>query len=290
MDGGQASRTAVLVCQFRAAADGRVAPGLFADPVAAELLTGPERAVVDQVRAGAQPAKLGDRLAYELVQAGTEVIVPRTVAIDRAIVESVADQLVILGAGLDARAWRLDGLAGTDVVEVDHPASQADKRQRLGDRAPLARSVRFAGIDFTTGSLDAALGSAGHDPARPTTWVWEGVVAYLRPAEVTRTLAVVSGRSAAGSRLVVNYEQANWASRAGRLTLVTLHRLARGEHPMANEPRRSSYSAASMGEALAAHGWRVADDRNLVEIGAALAIPLTRRRHLEGSRVAVADR
>ncbi len=56
----------------------------------------------------------------------------RTVILDRAIASGPpAEQLVILGAGLDSRAWRLDGLKDTVVFEVDHPGSQAWKRERF---------------------------------------------------------------------------------------------------------------------------------------------------------------
>ena len=47
--------------------------------------------------------------------------------------------------------------------------------------------------------------AAGHDPARATTWIWEGVVMYLTRADIEATLAVVARRSAPGSRLVVLY-------------------------------------------------------------------------------------
>ncbi len=75
-------------------------------------------------------------------------MVPRTVAIDEALREAVggadgeavgdrgvrrAEQLVVLGAGLDGRPWRMPELAAVAVFEVDHPASQRDKLDRLGD-------------------------------------------------------------------------------------------------------------------------------------------------------------
>jgi len=97
-------------------------------------------------------------------------------------------------------------LADVEVFEVDHPASQRDKRSRVGDLQPLAKSVRFVPVDFTRDRLDTAVASAGHRPEEATTWVWEGVVPYLSRAEVAATVQAVSGRSTAGSRLVVNYQ------------------------------------------------------------------------------------
>src|SRR5262245_37910236 len=137
MKAGRASRTAVLMCQGRAAADGRYAVGRFADPVAIDLLAENERIPVRQVREAAPPSGWGDRLAFVTVRASAGVIVPRTVVIDDAIRARRNPQLVILGAGLDARAWRLPELAGAEVFEVDHPASQVDKRARVAGMQPV---------------------------------------------------------------------------------------------------------------------------------------------------------
>ena len=60
-------------------------------------------------------------------------------------------------------------------------------------------------VDFTRDRLDDALAAAGHDPARPTTWIWEGVVMYLERADIEATLGVIQRRSAPGSHLVVQY-------------------------------------------------------------------------------------
>jgi hypothetical protein len=85
MRAGRSSRTAVVVCQGRAAADGRIAPGEFADPTALPMLRPDERVPVEQVRAGTPPQGAAARLDYESVRASAEVVVPRTVAIDAAV-------------------------------------------------------------------------------------------------------------------------------------------------------------------------------------------------------------
>src|SRR6266576_3103389 len=103
-----------------------------------------------------------------MVRACAEIIVPRTIAIDDAVRKRHSPQLVILGAGLDGRAWRMTELAGADVFEVDHPASQQDKRERAGDLRPLARSLRYVPVDFTRDRLDVALAAAGHQQSVPT--------------------------------------------------------------------------------------------------------------------------
>ncbi|MEZ5408541.1 MAG: class I SAM-dependent methyltransferase [Acidimicrobiales bacterium] len=290
MEEGSASRTAVLVTQCRAAADGRLAPGRFSDPVSRELLRPDEVVVVDAVRSGSRPRRLGDRLLYEVMRASSVLLTARTILIDEAIEEAANPQVVVLGAGLDARAWRLAALAGVAVWEVDHPASQADKRDRIGRRRLVARSVRFVPVDFAVDSLDGALAGAGHLAERPTTWVWEGVVMYLTRAQVAATMAAVGERSAPGSRLVVNYEERALSSRVGLAVFSGLSRLARRRSPTAGEPRRSSWSPSAMAGLLTGHGFEVGADEDLLSAATRLGLEPEARRHLAASRVAVADR
>ena len=90
-------------------------------------------------------------------------------------------QYVILGAGLDSFAWRRpDLLRCLRVFEVDHPASQAWKRERVRDLAlPLSDSQVFVAVDFEADPLPGALGAAGFDWARPAMFSWTGVAPYL---------------------------------------------------------------------------------------------------------------
>ncbi|MFE1322949.1 class I SAM-dependent methyltransferase [Kitasatospora phosalacinea] len=283
--GRAASRTAVLVCQGRAAADGRAAVGRFADPVAVRLLRAEERTVVEQVRAGTPPQGWRERTGYESVRACAEVAVPRTVAIDEALRERTGSQLVVLGAGLDTRAWRLANLARTDVWEVDHPASQQDKRARLAAAGaePAARSVHFTAVDFAADDLATALADAGHDPAAPTTWLWEGVVPYLTRAQVRATLAALAGRTAPGSALVLNYQAPSAKAAAGRL----LTRLL-GDSVTAGEPWRSLWKPQQLAALLADHGFRTTADHDLLTLARPLATPTRARTSLRTGRVAVA--
>lgn len=282
-----ASRTAVLVCQGRAAADGRLAPGVFSDPVAVELLTYDERAVVEQVRDEAVPKGWSERLAYEAVRACAEVMVPRTVAIDDALRAHPNPQLVVLGAGLDARGWRMEELAGRDVWEVDHPASQHDKRERLGDREPLAR-LRFTPVDFATDDLGAALGAAGHRADLPTTWLWEGVVPYLTEDQVSATLSAVGALSAAGSALVVNYQAPSRRALVGRLLARIMSGRGGGPFAIRSEPWHTLLTPEQFAALVGGVGFDVRSDENLAAAAGRLALPLGRRGSSTSGRVAVA--
>lgn len=286
----EASRTAVLVCEGRAVAQDRFAVGRFDDPTAMRLLREDERGSVLRARSGAAPKAWRDRIEFEMLRANAEVMVPRTVAIDDAVSERPAAQVVILGAGLDGRAWRMRGLATVDVFEVDHPASQRDKRDRVGELRPLARSLRFVPVDFTGDDLDGALATAGHDASAPTTWVWEGVVPYLTPAEVEASARVVSRRSGAGSRLVVNYQAPAVSARIGRRLAGLLATLAGRPDPLAREPQRSAWTPAAMRGLLSGNGFAVVGDDDLLSVAEGLGMPVRNRRSLRVGRVVVADR
>ena len=285
-----ASRTAVLVCQGRAVADGRMALAGFSDPIAIELLRADERAVVEAVRAGEVPEDWKERVAYESVAACATVVAPRTVAIDAAIRAHAHPQLVILGAGLDARAWRMAELADVDVTEVDHPASQRDKQDRIGDRRPLARTHRFQPADLAVASLDAALESAGHDPDAPTTWVWEGVVPYLRRADVVRTLAAIAAGSARGSTLIVNYQTRSLRARSGRLLAGLGARLGGAKTITSGEPWHTLLSPAAMAHLLTDAGFGVQTDDDLLTVAERIGMGTEQATSLRNGRIAVAAR
>lgn len=302
MKAAEGSRTAVLVCQGRAVADGRIAPGRFTDPVAVSLLRADERRTVEQVRAGTPPSGWLERVDYESVRACAEIVVPRTIAIDDAVRERTSPQVVLLGAGLDDRAWRMPELADRVVFEVDHPDSARDKRERLAGLAAPTRSgepgepgeagdrVRFVSVDLTRDRLEGALAAAGHRADTPTTWIWEGVVPYLTRPEAARTVAAVATLSAPGSRLIVNYQAPQAAIAIGQLIARSMDVLARRRGIWANEPWRSRWTASAMRDLLGRNGFTVRSDDDLLTIATRLTAPTPRRASLRSGRVAVADR
>lgn len=117
------------------------------------------------------------------------------------------EQLVILGAGLDSRPYRFPQLkSGIKVFEVDHPASQATKLQKLNQIfGKLPIHVTFVPIDFTQQDLAEQLSSHGYDPSLKTLFIWQGVTQYLNPQAVDATLAFMARSSAPGSRIIFDY-------------------------------------------------------------------------------------
>jgi methyltransferase (TIGR00027 family) len=132
----------------------------------------------------------------------------RTTAIDRALTEALEAgvlQVVLLGAGLDARPYRMPGLSKAVVFEVDHPSTQRMKKERCAGLKVEARELVYVSVDFARDSLDQALEGAGHRRDQPSFWIWEGVTMYLPPEATRATLEVVGARSAPGSRVAVTY-------------------------------------------------------------------------------------
>ncbi|MFL5320825.1 MAG: class I SAM-dependent methyltransferase, partial [Myxococcaceae bacterium] len=206
MKEGQPSQTAAMVAFLRALAElGVTSAKGFHDPTARHLL--PNRwawflSLAERRLRKANPT------ALTAAKHGVDLLALRTLIIDAEVKEALAagvKQLVILGAGLDGRPYRLAELSTVRVFEVDHPATQAWKKDRVKVFTRAAASVTFVPVNFERDSLDAELERAGHRKDEPTVWIWEGVVMYLTEAALRSTLAVVGARSAAGSSLILNY-------------------------------------------------------------------------------------
>lgn len=290
VDAGAASRTAVLVCQGRAVADGRMAPDHFGDPIAAQLLTTDERRAVDSARGDTPPASGRERLAWERLRACAEGMVPRTVLIDEAVRATSPRQLVIVGAGLDTRPWRLAELGHTRVFSVDHPASQADCRRRVGALEPVGDGLTYVAVDLASEPLGPALAASGHDPAVPTTWLWEGVVPYLARRDVEATLGAMSACASKGSTLVAQYQDRSAIARMGRRVSSLLARSVGLDDPLHDEPWRSLWSADEIVDLFDRHGFRVDRDEDLLTSAQRIGSPATHPRSLANGRIASATR
>ncbi|HET9913568.1 MAG TPA: SAM-dependent methyltransferase [Anaerolineales bacterium] len=114
-------------------------------------------------------------------------------------------QLVILGAGYDARAYRFN-LNGVKVFEVDHPATQSDKLAKLQTIfGKIPEHVTYVPVDFNTRTLERCLLESGYDPRRKALFIWQGVTMYLSEDAVDTTLSFVVKHSAKGSAIVFDY-------------------------------------------------------------------------------------
>jgi len=118
-------------------------------------------------------------------------------------------QLVILGAGFDSRAYRFGRLKDrVKVFEVDHPATQKKKLKKLTrfwGSGGIPGYITFVPVDFTRESLVSRLRESGYSEQLKTLFIWEGVTPYLDKPSVDRTLAFVVAHSAPGSAIVFDY-------------------------------------------------------------------------------------
>lgn len=135
-----------------------------------------------------------------------------------AAVAGGASQYVVLGAGLDTFAYRNPfGADRLRVFEVDHPATQKWKRERLAaGKIDIPPSVTFAPVDFEKQSLSDGLAAAGFDRRKVTFFSWLGVTPYLTRAAMNGTLEFIAGMPA-GSGVVFDYAlpraSLNWFGR-----------------------------------------------------------------------------
>jgi methyltransferase (TIGR00027 family) len=263
MKPGQESKTAVVVCMGRALANGDPLLPMFSDPTAFALLPDEARKRVERVRSEGKPKGLKQAIERGYLQRQAKIMAVRTMSIDDAIRRAAAPQLVILGAGLDGRAWRMPELAQVTVFEVDHPDSQREKRKRVAALRQMAADVRFVPVDFAQDDLERSLAAAGHDANRATIWVWEGVIMYLTRSAIEATLAVIERRSTPGSQLSLVYHSPAFVLRVVGVIL-----------RLVGEPLRSAFSPESLRSLVASYGFEVVRDQSVPEIGRIISAEL----------------
>jgi len=116
------------------------------------------------------------------------------------------DQIIILGAGFDCRAYRIAGIENSRVFEVDHPATLVKKKDELRRiLGALPRHVVYVDMDFNHQSLGQVLLRAGFKANKRSFFIWEGVTNYLTEYAVDSTLRYMGMETAPGSCIVFTY-------------------------------------------------------------------------------------
>lgn len=194
MQSGQPSLTALRVAAQRAAhqlVDGGL---IFEDPYAIALAGSHLEEAVHRAAANA-PERL--------------MLAARSRFAEDCLADAVArgtKQIVILGAGLDSFGIRNPfGFANVRLFEVDHPATQKWKRERMEAAGLETSAVRFVPVDFERDALKTALIKAGFDFREHAYFHWLGVVMYLAPDTVWSTMEVVG--ECAAAELVFDYSE-----------------------------------------------------------------------------------
>jgi methyltransferase (TIGR00027 family) len=228
---GTASHTARSVAARRLEYERVAAP--YGDPAADEALTG-------DVADGLVPAR--NRM-HEYIRA-------RTAFFDRVVVSAIdrgIAQVVIGGAGYDGRAFRY-AKPGVRWFEVDHPATQADKLERVARLGLATPQVRFIPADFAADPVAEPLVAAGLDPARPALFLFEGVAVYLERQENERVLGEFREVAPLGSLLAISVSVGGATSqaRAGFQRRVA----------EVGEPARTVLTFGHAADLLSAAGWK----------------------------------
>jgi methyltransferase (TIGR00027 family) len=257
MQDGQFSRTALGAAGRRAAHQVLEGGRVFADPLALRILGPDADAAVAEARAN--PDLRGLRLYVAMRSRFAED------AAGRAIARGVR-QIVVLGAGLDTFAYRVEPAEGLRVYEVDHPATQAEKRRRLAAGGiAIPAHVVYAACDFESESLAGALGAHGFDARRPSFFLWLGVVPYLSEEAIFAALAFIG--SLPGDAEVV-FDYANPAASIASDGWRRGHEIVVARAAAAGEPLRTSFVTSALHEKLHQLGFRQIEDLGPDEIGA----------------------
>jgi methyltransferase (TIGR00027 family) len=197
---GGVGMTAVGVAYIRAQESLRK-DRLFEDPLAARFVEASGWTPPDSVE-----AEVGDASADVRAYWGTVVqsVIVRTRFLDEYAMDAAASgvrQFVILGAGLDARAFRLAWPSGMRVFEIDVPDMIDFKENALTGVAPKPRAQRIVVPADLTADWFPRLQDAGFDPSQQSGWLAEGLLIYLTAEHNEALLRTISTASLAGSRL-----------------------------------------------------------------------------------------
>lgn len=140
-------------------------------------------------------------------KAGLANLVPsRTVEIDGLIAANAQDsaQFIVLGAGLDTRAYGPLKDSGLVVFELDQKAVQTFKRKYVTSAGIDAAHVNFVEVDFTDRNWIETLKQSPYDPLKKSIFLWEGVTLYLSETDVRETLAALKAHTVPGSVIIAD--------------------------------------------------------------------------------------
>lgn len=190
------SRTAQYMAFFRALETERNSGDkLFSDPYAANFLDAKLRFAA-RMSKYAMIRKYISSIIQKKIPGAFSSGIARTKYIDDLLQSTIANgvkQVIILGAGFDTRALRLDFLKSIRVIEIDHPNTSnfkaATYKNRIGS---LPKNIDFYQIDFNKQSLEELAEQHNFDFTKPTTVIWEGVTNYLTDDAVKNTFGFIA--------------------------------------------------------------------------------------------------
>ena len=278
MDEKRASITALVTAYFRAYHATHDFPKIFDDSLADELYTADEHTSFDQNLAGMLKIIDPERAVTVPDQATALAIVmqvhngPITLSrsrfsedcLERAVEQGVR-QYMILGAGLDTFAFRRPELsARLQIFELDHPATQSVKQERLRLlKRDTPAQLHFVLVDFTQKNLKTALSESSYDPKKLSLFSWLGVTYYLTQKIVFATLAAISELAPSGSSITFDFLDPD-AFIPGMVSRRV--QLMRDRARMVGEPMISGFDPHTLAEELEYRGLDLKENLSPMEI------------------------
>ncbi len=273
------SRTAEMVCLFRASDQRRKKEDRIVDDPYAKLFLGPlTRAALATLEATGRLGEIAEEHAPGLVT----YVLARHRFIDQCLVRALDDstaaveQIVLLGAGYDTRAYRFAKAIGSrPVFEIDYPSTSRRKAEIIEERKRELPNVdtRRIEIDFLVDELADKLDEAGFVRGLRTFFIWEGVSMYLTRRAVQDTLTVVRTLSSPGSEIAMDFwhflDSGDFASTAHNLSSTFLYFLGEAMtfsiHPEDVVPflDRLQYDVLDLADAASLEQRFVKDDRRV---------------------------
>lgn len=254
MQEGQPSRTAWGAAVHRAAHQVLERGFIFTDPLAVRILGAGADEAIESARNNPWKARLRLFIAVRTRFAEDAL---------SAAVQRGATQLVILGAGLDTYAYRTAFADRLRIFEVDHPATQVWKRERMAEAGiRIPPHLTFAPVDFEKETLTDGLHAAGFDPMKQTFFTWLGVVPYLTEEAVFSTLSFVAGIRS-GAHVVFDYAN---PPDPGRPEFAAAHDLLAARVAAVGEAFKSYFEADTVHAKLRSIGFREIEDLGPIAI------------------------
>jgi len=275
----KASRTALLTAYFRGYHSTHDYPKIFDDPLAFSLLTEDERkeiedsfrrrqATIDPVQAASFPDREDAIRSIMQRISSFPIVLGRARYAEDLLATAVSEgvrQYVVLGAGMDSFAFRCPELvANLRVYEVDHPAMQTFKRNRLRELGwDTPENLQFIPVDFATENLSEALDNSSYDRDMPTFFSWLGVTYYLSRESVFSNFSSISQIASKGSMIAFDYLDSD--AFIPEKTSPRIHYMLAAVKE-AGEPMLAGFDPLKLADELDQFGIHVREDIGPVEI------------------------
>jgi methyltransferase (TIGR00027 family) len=230
--------------------------------------------------------KLSVWLTKKFVPGFHEHLISRTRFIDDLIEKYAAkkfEQYVILGAGYDSRAHRLNLPSGLKIFEVDQVQVQEKKLSKLSDDISNSKNITYVNIDFNIQSLKEQLLNAGFDKSKSTIFTLEGVSQYITKEAINSTLnelAILTKNS--NSILFISYvnrllrKNPKACFGKGYVKCERKAALIQNLSARSGEPWISLYSSEEIKDLLSQNGYLLKEDNTLADLNSKYFTPIKR--------------